>query len=165
MKIAFFLLLPLVFLIFYIFLGYSFDFSKDIYFYTGIVAIFLIFLSIFMKKYKKMIGIFAFFYAVLHILNFIILDNNLNFQIILNEILSKKYLIFGLISFLILLLLFIISFYKTKKYKFMFKLSYVGLFFALFHYIFAQKVIQFYHLAMVLIVFLLILYKLRNEKT
>lgn len=164
MKISFLLLLPLVFLIFYIFLGYSFDFVKDIYFYSGIVAICLIFCSIIIRKFKKIFGLFAFFYAILHILNFIILDNNLNLQMAFNEVLTKKYLIFGFASFVILFVLFIISFYKTQKYKFLFKMSYLALILALLHYIFAQKVMLFYHYAILLFVVLFILYRLRSER-
>jgi len=78
------LLIPLIYLVLELFIFQTaIDPIKYIYTVTGATAITILFftttLSLWFKKlikYRRMIGLFAFFYAFLHMCNFFILDVN-----------------------------------------------------------------------------------------
>lgn len=59
-------------------------------------------------KYRRMIGLASFFYAVLHLSIFLI-DQQFNLDFILEEILKRPYITIGFISFILLFLLAITS--------------------------------------------------------
>jgi len=63
-------------------------------------------------KYRRMLGLYAFFYACLHLVNFVVLDHFFDWQTILEDILKRNAITFGMIAFLLLLPLAITS---TKK--------------------------------------------------
>lgn len=54
-------------------------------------------------KLRRMLGLFAFFYAVMHMLIWLVLDQGLDWSSVLNEILEKKYIAVGVIALLGLL--------------------------------------------------------------
>ena len=58
---------------------------------------------------RRMIGLFAFYYILLHFLSYIILDHFFNFEFILKDIAKRPFITLGFISFLLLLPLVITS--------------------------------------------------------
>ena len=53
-------------------------------------------------RFRRMLGLFSFFYACIHFLTWIILDQNLQFDLIAGNIVEKPYVIVGFSSFVIL---------------------------------------------------------------
>ena len=60
-------------------------------------------------RLRRMLGLYAFFYASLHLLNFIGLDYRFDFGLIFNDVLDKRYVIIGLAAFLMLIPLAVTS--------------------------------------------------------
>jgi sulfoxide reductase heme-binding subunit YedZ len=122
---------------------------KYIYTYTGVCAIVLLFfttsISLIKKKInliknRRMIGLFAFFYAVLHFTNFYVLDSELDIEFVIEESIDKPFVYLGMISFLILLFMAITSVKSLfKKYNKYHKLVYLVLVLITIHFIMAQK--------------------------
>ena len=85
---------------------------KYIYTITGASATVIVFFSIIISlikekinlmKYRKEIGLLGFSYALLHLLNFIILDAQFDFQFVIKETLDKPFIYLGMIAFFIIL--------------------------------------------------------------
>ena len=58
-----------------------------------------------MAEFRKLMGLFAWFYATLHLLAYLILDHHWQWPMIGKDILESPYIWLGLIAYLILLLL------------------------------------------------------------
>jgi methionine sulfoxide reductase heme-binding subunit len=50
-------------------------------------------------QYRRMLGLFAFFYASLHLLTYVVLDQGLAFEFILPDIVKRPYITMGMIAF------------------------------------------------------------------
>src|SRR3990172_8219636 len=61
-------------------------------------------------KRRRALGLYAFMYATVHILIFLELDYGLAWSLIIQNIVEKPYIIFGLITFLMLIPLAVTSF-------------------------------------------------------
>ena len=68
-----------------------------------------------LNRFRRMIGLFAFTYAFLHVSNYIIADQFLNWADIWADIKKRSYITVGLISFIILIILAITSPKKAVK--------------------------------------------------
>jgi len=66
-------------------------------------------------KRRRALGLYAFMYATIHVLIFLDLDYGLAWSVILQSVVEKPYIIFGLITFLLLTPLAITSFDTWKK--------------------------------------------------
>jgi methionine sulfoxide reductase heme-binding subunit len=66
-------------------------------------------------KRRRALGLYAFMYATVHVLIFIELDYGLAWSLIIQNILEKPYIIFGLITFLMLIPLAATSFDVWKR--------------------------------------------------
>lgn len=150
--LAFTLLLPLAYLLYMLFVHEVEDPIKYIYTITGSTALTLLYITTtisMVKKavnllmYRRMVGLFSFFYAFLHMLNFVILDMELDFIEVLKETLEKPFIYLGMSAFLILLFMAITSlkvlFSKFYKYH---KVIYLALLLASIHFAMAQKAIS-----------------------
>jgi len=94
-------------------------------------------------KYRRMIGLFAFFYAFLHFLNFYILDAQLDFSFVVKETFDKPFVYLGMISFVILFFMALTSTKKLfAKFNKWHKLVYVILVLVVIHASMAQKVLS-----------------------
>lgn len=138
---------------------------KYIYTVTGAIAIVLLFFTttlsmiknkINLIKYRRQIGLFAFFYAFLHLCNFIVLDMELDVVFAFEETLDKPFIYLGMISFIILLFMASTStkklFAKYNKYH---KAIYAVLVLTTIHFVMAQKslsVAQYFYLLSILII-------------
>lgn len=60
-------------------------------------------------RYRRAIGLLAFYYAALHLTVYVVLDQNLNLAAILKDILKRPYITVGILAFLILVPLAITS--------------------------------------------------------
>lgn len=54
-------------------------------------------------KFRRMLGLFAFFYALLHFSTYLVLDHFFDFKAIGNDILKRPYVTAGFIAFLLLI--------------------------------------------------------------
>ena len=63
----------------------------------------------FQQRFRRMIGLFAFFYASLHLTVYVVLDQSLSWQQIVEEVPQSPYIIVGLITWLLLFSLAITS--------------------------------------------------------
>jgi sulfoxide reductase heme-binding subunit YedZ len=60
-------------------------------------------------QYRRMLGLFAFFYACLHLLTYVVLDQGLAFEFILPDIVKRPYITMGMIAFTVMVPLAITS--------------------------------------------------------
>lgn len=150
--LALILLLPFAYLLYMLFIHQVEDPIKYIYTITGATALTLLYITTtisMVKKavnllaYRRMVGLFSFFYTFLHMLNFVILDMELDFMQVLKETLEKPFIYLGMSAFLILLFMAITSlevlFSKFYKYH---KVIYLALLLASIHFAMAQKAIN-----------------------
>lgn len=150
--LSFILLLPLLFLLYMLFVSGVDDPIKFIYTVTGATALTLLYItttlsllrrSVNLLRYRRTVGLFSFFYALLHLLNFLILDMEIDLISALNETLDKPFIYLGMISFLILLFMALTShrsfFPKYFKYH---KVIYIALLLSTVHFVMAQKALS-----------------------
>ena len=143
---------------------------KYIYIHTGVTAIFLLILTLCISplkkvknfmRYRRFVGLFTFFYAFLHFLNFFVLDAELNPAFVLKETLDKPFVYLGMTSFTVLLFMSITSSKKLfKKFNSWHKLVYIVLILVTIHASMAQKVLSRYEYFYILITFILIGYRI-----
>ena len=65
--------------------------------------------SIFWLRYRRMLGLFAFFYATLHLLVYVILDQSSDLRAVVQDILKRPYITIGMLAVLGLIPLAITS--------------------------------------------------------
>ena len=146
---------------------------KYIYTITGATATVIVFFSITISliknkinliKYRKEIGLLGFFYAFLHLLNFVILDAELDFAFVVKETLDKPFIYLGMISFSIVLFMAITS-TKTlyRKYNKYHKFVYLALILVTIHWIMAQKAISILQFTYILIILIISYFKLLQQ--
>ncbi|WP_368029535.1 ferric reductase-like transmembrane domain-containing protein [Arcobacter sp. s6] len=146
---------------------------KYIYTITGAAATVIVFFSIIISlikdkinlmKYRKEIGLLGFFYTLLHLLNFIILDAQFDFNFVIKETLDKPFIYLGMIAFFIILFMAITSTKKLyKKYNRYHKLVYLSLILITIHWIMAQKAINILQFTYILAILVIGYYKLFQQ--
>ena len=125
---------------------------KYIYTFTGTIATIILFFSILISliknkinliKHRKTIGLFGFFYALLHLMNFVIFDAQFDLLFIYEETIDKPFIYLGMIAIFILLFMTITSTKKLyKQYNKYHKLVYLSLVLITIHFIMAQKALS-----------------------
>lgn len=160
------LLLPFAFASFELFVLQNVqDPIKYIYTFTGVSSTVILFATITIScikkwvnflKYRRMMGLFGFFYALLHFLNFFVLDAELDFSFVLKETLDKPFIYLGIIALFILTLMAITStkdlFRKYNKYH---KFVYLALVLITIHFIMAQKSLSILQLGYITIILII----------
>ena len=160
------LLLPLAFASLELFIFQNVkDPIKYIYTITGASATVILFATISISlmtkwinliKYRRMIGLYGFFYALLHFLNFYILDAELDISFVIKESLDKPFIYLGMIAFFILIFMAITSTKKLfRKYNNFHKLVYLALFLITIHFVMAQKslsILQFIYILIIIVI-------------
>ena len=63
-------------------------------------------------RFRRMIGLYAFFYVCIHLMLYLAVDQGLDLDAIVNDILKRPYITFGMMAFLLLVPLALTS---TKK--------------------------------------------------
>ncbi len=66
-------------------------------------------------RFRRMMGLFVFFYASLHLLVFIVLDLSLSWEAFKDEVPKSPYILMGLLTFLLLLPMAVTSTKKMQK--------------------------------------------------
>ncbi|WP_419768350.1 sulfite oxidase heme-binding subunit YedZ [Arcobacter sp.] len=176
MKVFIFILLILPSFI----LGYEVFIAQDlidpikyIYTVTGSIAMVLLFfsttISLIRKRvnlisYRKMIGLFGFYYVFLHFLNFVILDMEVDFTKVINETLEKPFIYLGMISFVLLIFMALTSFGKLFKLYFKYhKVIYIVLILSTIHFVMAQKALSIPQMGYLLIMIIIGFLKLKQR--
>ncbi len=68
-----------------------------------------------LSRYRRMIGLFAFFYALMHFLAWLILDQGLLLSAILEDIVKRPFISIGFLAVLLLLALALTSFTAIRR--------------------------------------------------
>jgi len=94
---------------------------------TGIWAIHLLFITLLLSplakilpspepmKFRRMIGVYVFVYACSHLATYVLFELQLDMALIASEIVSRPYIIVGMLAFMLLLFLTATSFQRVKK--------------------------------------------------
>ncbi len=95
-------------------------------------------------SYRRMLGLYAFFYASMHLLVFIALDVNFSWTFFLEEFKEGPFIIFGIVTYLILLPLTATSTLSMqrkmgRRWKALHKLIYLAAITAILHYFLLVK--------------------------
>ena len=111
-------------------------------------------------KFRRMLGLFVFFYATIHLLTYVGLDYRFDWEPIINDVLKKKYIFIGFSAWILLIPLAITSSQKMIKilgrnWKNLHRLVYVIAVFGSLHYIWLSKTIFFKPLIYTLIIVVL----------
>ncbi len=102
------------------------------------------YLKINLIKYRRLLGLWAFFYAFLHSLFFFIVENEGSLSLMLSDMQKRSFVFFGFSAFVILLMMAITSYKKIfAKFIKWHKLVYVAVVLIIFHFLMSQKVIGF----------------------
>ena len=120
-------------------------------------------------KYRRMLGLFVFFYASIHLLSYVGLDYRFDFQPIINDVLKKKFVFIGFAAWLLLIPLAITSSNKMMKilkhnWKKIHRLIYVIGIFGVLHFIWLSKTIFFKPLIFLVILIILLLFRVNFKK-
>jgi len=96
-------------------------------------------------RYRRMLGLFAFFYATLHLLTYVVLDQGLAFEFIIPDILKRPYITMGMIAFTLMVPLAITSTKGWirrlgKRWQLLHRLVYLSALAASVHFLWKVKV-------------------------
>ena len=99
-------------------------------------------------KIRRMLGLFVFFYASLHLLTYVGIDYRFSWQPILEDVVKKKYIFVGFAAWILLIPLTITSSQKMmlllkQNWKKLHKLIYVIAILGSLHFIWLSKTIYF----------------------
>ena len=120
-------------------------------------------------SFRRILGLFVFFYASLHLLTYIGIDYRFNWQPILDDIFKKKYIFIGLAAWVLLIPLAITSSQKMIKllknnWKRLHRLIYIIALFGSLHYIWLSKTIFFKPLVYLVIILVLLALRIKIKK-
>ena len=95
-------------------------------------------------SFRRMLGLFLFFYATLHMLTYVAIDYRLDFQSISKDILTKKFIFVGFAAWILLLPLAFTSskkaiIYLKDKWKKLHRLIYLISILGIIHFIWLVK--------------------------
>ena len=117
-------------------------------------------------SFRRMLGLFVFFYATLHLLTYIGLDYRFDWSPILDDVVKKKYIFIGFAAWLLLLPLVLTSSQKMvlmlkNNWKKLHRLIYVIAIFGSLHYIWLSKTIFFKPLIYFIIILVLLALRIK----
>ena len=120
----------------------------------------------FCTKFRRMLGLFVFFYATIHLLTYIGLDYRFDWQPILNDVLKKKFIFIGFSAWLLLIPLAATSSQKMinllkQNWKKLHRIVYIIAIFGALHYIWLSKTIFFKPLIYTVIIVVLLILRIK----
>ena len=120
-------------------------------------------------KFRRMLGLFAFFYASIHMLSYVGLDYRFDFKPLIDDVLKKKFIFIGFSAWLLLIPLALTSSDKMvrvlkKNWKKRHRLFYVISIFGVLHFIWLSKTIFFKPLIFLVILIILFLFRINFKK-
>ncbi len=121
-------------------------------------------------KFRRMLGLFAFFYASIHMLSYVGLDYRFDFEPLIDDVLKKKFVFIGFSAWLLLIPLAITSSNKMARilkqnWKKLHRLVYVIAIFGVLHFIWLSKTIFFKPLIFLIILIILLLFRINFNKS
>ena len=120
-------------------------------------------------KLRRMLGLFIFFYATLHMLTYVVIDYRLDFSSISKDILTKRFIFVGFAAWLLLLPLAITSSKKAvmflkDKWKKLHKLIYLIAILGVVHFLWLVKFDITEPLIYAAIILVLLLFRIKFKK-
>ena len=124
----------------------------------------------FLIEVRRMIGLFAFFYASIHMLSYVGLDYRFDFEPLIDDVLKKKFVFIGFSAWLLLIPLAITSSDKMARilkqnWKKLHRLIYVISIFGVLHFIWLSKTIFFKPLIFLIILIFLLLFRINFNRS
>ena len=121
-------------------------------------------------KFRRMLGLFAFFYASVHMLSYVGLDYRFDFEPLINDVLKKKFIFIGFSAWLLLIPLAVTSSEKMvrllkQNWKKIHRLIYIIGIFGVLHYIWLSKTIFFKPLIFLIILVILLLFRIKITRS
>ncbi len=121
-------------------------------------------------KFRRMLGLFAFFYASVHMLSYVGLDYRFDLEPLINDVLKKKFIFIGFSAWLLLIPLAVTSSQKMvrllkQNWKKIHKLIYVIAIFGVLHFIWLSKTIFFKPLIFLILLIILLLFRVKITKS
>ena len=121
-------------------------------------------------KFRRMLGLFAFFYASIHMLSYVGLDYRFDFKPLINDVLKKKFIFIGFSAWLLLIPLALTSSEKMvrllkQNWKKIHRLIYVIAIFGVLHFIWLSKTIFFKPLIFLILLIILLLFRIKITKS
>ena len=120
-------------------------------------------------KIRRILGLFVFFYATLHMLTYVIIDYRFDWNQILDDVVKKKYIFVGFAAWVLLIPLVLTSSQKMIKtlkqnWKKLHRLIYIIAVFGSLHFIWLSKTIYFKPLIYFLIITFLLILRINIKK-
>ena len=120
-------------------------------------------------KFRRMLGLFVFFYATIHLLTYVGIDYRFEWKPIFDDVLKKKYIYIGFSAWLLLIPLAATSSQKMAKllkhnWKKLHRLIYIIAIFAALHYIWLSKTIFFKPLIFAVMIIILLMFRFNIRK-
>ena len=121
-------------------------------------------------KFRRMLGLFAFFYASVHMLSYVGLDYRFDFEPLINDVLKKKFIFIGFSAWLLLIPLAVTSSERMvrllkQNWKKIHRLIYIIGIFGVLHYIWLSKTIFFKPLIFLIILVILLLFRIKITRS
>ncbi len=121
-------------------------------------------------KFRRMLGLFTFFYASIHMLSYVGLDYRFDFEPLINDVLKKKFIFIGFSAWLLLIPLAITSSDRMvrllkQNWKKIHRLIYIIGIFGVLHYIWLSKTIFFKPLIFLILLIILLLFRIKITKS
>jgi sulfoxide reductase heme-binding subunit YedZ len=121
-------------------------------------------------SFRRMLGLFVFFYASLHLLTYVGIDYRFSWKPILNDVFKKKYIFIGFAAWVLLIPLAITSSKKMIKllknnWKKLHRLIYIIAIFGSLHYIWLSKTIFFKPLVYLVIILVLLALRIKIKNS
>jgi len=123
----------------------------------------------FWVKARRMLGLFVFFYASLHLLTYVGIDYRFSWQPIFDDVVKKKYIFVGFAAWVLLIPLTITSSQKMilllkQNWKKLHRLIYVIAILGSLHFIWLSKTIYFKPLIYFVIITVLLFFRINFKK-
>ena len=121
-------------------------------------------------KFRRMLGLFTFFYASIHMLSYVGLDYRFDFEPLINDVLKKKFIFIGFSALLLLIPLAITSSERMvrllkQNWKKIHRLIYIIGIFGVLHYIWLSKTIFFKPLIFLINLVILLLFRIKITRS
>ena len=123
----------------------------------------------FWVKVRRMLGLFVFFYASLHLLTYVGIDYRFSWQPIFDDVVKKKYIFVGFAAWLLLIPLTLTSSQKMmlllkKNWKRLHRLIYVIAILGSLHFVWLSKTIYFKPLIYFVIITVLLFLRINFKR-
>ncbi len=120
-------------------------------------------------KFRRMVGLFTFLYASIHMLSYVGIDYRFDYEPLINDVFKKKFIFIGFSAWLMLTLLaftstdYMVRLLK-KNWKRIHRLIYLIAIFGALHFIWLSKTIFFKPLIYSIIIIILLSFRLKLRK-